>query len=64
MAGSSCCAGSLRLCDDALHTIDDGPDRRERLHLFVRIIGDFDPESILNIEHDDRKVERFDLKLS
>src|SRR5262245_32747214 len=64
MAGLSCCSGGLRLCDDPLHSIHDGPNRRERFHFFVGIIRDFDPESILNIEHDDGKVERFNFKFS
>ena len=57
-------ARSLCLCDDALHAIDDGSHRRERLNLFIRIIRDLDPESILNIEHDNREIKRFDLKLA
>src|SRR5665809_27446 len=64
MAGSSCCSGSLRLCDDPLNAIHDGAYRRECRHLFIRIIRDFDAESILNIEHDHCEVERFNLKLA
>jgi len=60
----SSCARSLCLCDDALHTIDDGSHRRERLNLFIRIVRNLNPESILNIEYDYREIKRFDLKLA
>src|SRR3989304_5385493 len=64
MPALGCCARSLRLCDDALNAIDDGPYRRERLNFLISIIGDFDPESILNIEHDHREIKGFDLKIA
>src|SRR5690242_12089074 len=64
MAGSSRCAGCLRLRDDALHAIHDGANGRERFYFFIRIIWDFDAEGILNIEHDHGKVERLNLKFA
>src|SRR5262245_18589648 len=60
---SSLSRGRSGALDQTANPLHDRTDRLEIRRFFIGIVGDFNAEGILDVEHDHGKIERLDLQV-